>query len=475
MSDVAQGPGWWQASDGKWYPPESHPSAAPLPPPTLPPPQPSAPTVAPERPPSKPWWKKWWVIALGAVVVLGIVGSIVGSNDSESEERVADTSSPSADTTAQSDDSQGTQDTVPQVSDTSPPETVPPVTEETEPPTTEASMGLSPEAPAPVGQPLVVTIDGFGDGDQSRWGLRVDGPGVNLTDAIEAENQFNEPPPAGTIFYGVPITVSLLEANKEPLSTWLNIELEFYGPISRSIIGVDFDNSCGVVPGAFDDFKEVFVGGSVSGIVCFAVGQDDVDAGVLLTSDSFAGERIFISTVGAGPVLDMPAAVGSSGSGSGDPGTRDNPIPVGQPFTFTVEGFGDGDGATWTLVVDGPGADYTPAVLAENQFNDPPSPGSLFYAVPVTITLDAAGKEPLSTFANIEFEFYGPSTLAIIGLDLNASCGVTPGEFDPFKEVFVGGSVAGMICFNVQQADADAGLLLTLDSSDGGRLFFATR
>ena len=26
MSDVAQGPGWWIASDGKWYPPESHPS-----------------------------------------------------------------------------------------------------------------------------------------------------------------------------------------------------------------------------------------------------------------------------------------------------------------------------------------------------------------------------------------------------------------------------------------------------------------
>lgn len=38
MSDVSQGPGWWQAVDGKWYPPELHPSyQAPqvtLPPPT---------------------------------------------------------------------------------------------------------------------------------------------------------------------------------------------------------------------------------------------------------------------------------------------------------------------------------------------------------------------------------------------------------------------------------------------------------
>ena len=27
MSDTSQGPGWWQASDGNWYPPEDHPDA----------------------------------------------------------------------------------------------------------------------------------------------------------------------------------------------------------------------------------------------------------------------------------------------------------------------------------------------------------------------------------------------------------------------------------------------------------------
>ena len=35
-SDAAQGPGWWQASDGNWYEPERHPSYRPPPsPPTL--------------------------------------------------------------------------------------------------------------------------------------------------------------------------------------------------------------------------------------------------------------------------------------------------------------------------------------------------------------------------------------------------------------------------------------------------------
>lgn len=31
MSDMSQGPGWWQASDGKWYPPEQAPGGQPGP------------------------------------------------------------------------------------------------------------------------------------------------------------------------------------------------------------------------------------------------------------------------------------------------------------------------------------------------------------------------------------------------------------------------------------------------------------
>ena len=34
MSDSGQGPGWWQASDGRWYPPESHPNVLAASPPT---------------------------------------------------------------------------------------------------------------------------------------------------------------------------------------------------------------------------------------------------------------------------------------------------------------------------------------------------------------------------------------------------------------------------------------------------------
>ncbi len=35
-ADAAQGPGWWQASDGKWYPPEAQPGTAAMTPPVTP-------------------------------------------------------------------------------------------------------------------------------------------------------------------------------------------------------------------------------------------------------------------------------------------------------------------------------------------------------------------------------------------------------------------------------------------------------
>jgi uncharacterized RDD family membrane protein YckC len=47
MSDMSQGPGWWQASDGKWYSPEQAPATAATPPPTAPPTAPPGPGYGP--------------------------------------------------------------------------------------------------------------------------------------------------------------------------------------------------------------------------------------------------------------------------------------------------------------------------------------------------------------------------------------------------------------------------------------------
>ena len=73
MSDVSQGEGWWQASDGKWYPPDLRPD---LPPP---PKQPKSSLPQPGSPPApstSPSVGKRVGVAVG-VVVLVIVAAIV--------------------------------------------------------------------------------------------------------------------------------------------------------------------------------------------------------------------------------------------------------------------------------------------------------------------------------------------------------------------------------------------------------------
>ena len=73
MSDVAQGAGWWQASDGKWYPPQSAPAYQPPPPPA--------------GKPAKPIYKRvWFWLVMGVVVLFGgcialIAGGTKAVND----------------------------------------------------------------------------------------------------------------------------------------------------------------------------------------------------------------------------------------------------------------------------------------------------------------------------------------------------------------------------------------------------------
>lgn len=96
MSDTSQGPGWWIASDGKWYPPESAQPATP-PPPT--PPAYMAPPVYSQPVYAQPVYSQptmgysvptapeaLWSMILGIAslvccgLVLGIPAIILGSN-----------------------------------------------------------------------------------------------------------------------------------------------------------------------------------------------------------------------------------------------------------------------------------------------------------------------------------------------------------------------------------------------------------
>ena len=72
MSDVSNGPGWWQASDGKWYPPEQQPNyeaAAPPPSPT-PSPSPTRPSSGQFKFEMNRWTQAERITAIASLVLL---------------------------------------------------------------------------------------------------------------------------------------------------------------------------------------------------------------------------------------------------------------------------------------------------------------------------------------------------------------------------------------------------------------------
>jgi Family of unknown function (DUF6131) len=76
MTELSQGPQWWQASDLKWYPPERHPNYEA--PPPAPPPRPAErppPEIGTPPPPSgqRPRRRLTWPLIAGIVlIVLGL-------------------------------------------------------------------------------------------------------------------------------------------------------------------------------------------------------------------------------------------------------------------------------------------------------------------------------------------------------------------------------------------------------------------
>lgn len=147
-------------------------------------------------------------------------------------------------------------------------------------------------------------------------------------------------------------------------------------------------------------------------------------------------------------------------------GTRENPVPLGQAVRLE-----DIDGSTvWEVTVLSAGADITAAVAQENQFNDAPPAGSIFYGLTVRITLIEAAEEPVSPWLEFSWSMFSPSKLQLI----DEGCGVIPGDVDDLAELFVGASIEGAKCWPVTTADASAAPLLALQPLFGEYVYLAT-
>ncbi|MGD9999946.1 MAG: hypothetical protein AB7U39_23760, partial [Ilumatobacteraceae bacterium] len=135
-------------------------------------------------------------------------------------------------------------------------------------------------SPTPVATPA-----DLGEG----WTLSVDGPATDITDAVAAENQFNEPPPDGSRFVGMQVTYAY---NGTEVAQPFSVIVNAVGDSNLQLSG-----NCGVVPGQLDTFSDVLPGGSVSGTLCFVVPEADLGSVVLYASaDVFAENKIMFAT-----------------------------------------------------------------------------------------------------------------------------------------------------------------------------------
>ncbi|MFA5711634.1 hypothetical protein [Mycolicibacterium sp.] len=176
--------------------------------------------------------------------------------------------------------------------------------------------------------------------------------------------------------------------------------------------------------------------GVVVGVVVFAtVVSDAVD-------DAFSSSN-----------LEPPASTADGDPAADQPGTRENPLTIGQPVTSD----------DWSIQL-GPPREAGAEVQAENQFNDPPGAGMQFWVVPVTATY--TGESTGQPAFDISVKFVGADNRTY-----DDSCGVIPSPLADVGELYAGGVAEGNVCVAVP-AGADG--LWTLTAGLLGKPMFFT-
>lgn len=427
-----------------------------LPPPQFPPPEPPTPGSTPISDVvsrtavvegNEPWFKKkflkiptWgWLIAVVALIGIGI-GAANGSND-DPETVDPPSSVGSVEVTDPATEETDPSDTTVAPEETTPPETAPPEPDADE--VDGAPAGERGTVDSPVAPGLLADIGGG-------WRLQVLEVVPDATALVAQENEFNDPPPAGSTFTLVKVSLGYYGLEEPKFGFEPTIQAVGAGK-------VELDENCGVTPDELDRFGDYFAGGVLTGNLCFITTPADIPSLLLYANgDFFGGDDVFLTAASATAPTAMPLLAGPQPRASAFE-ARTAPIALNTP-TDVGEG--------WQLAVTGAARDITDAVLAENQFNSPPPAGFRFVGIDVAYTFTGSGSDVALTATT--------SAVSLTNVSLSKECGVIPGEVDLFSDVFNGGTVAGTICFVVPDGGID-GLVLYTTSFDTDNRFFGTR
>jgi hypothetical protein len=149
-------------------------------------------------------------------------------------------------------------------------------------------------------------------------------------------------------------------------------------------------------------------------------------------------------------------------------GSRSNPLPLGQPLDVL-----EGSGEHWTLRFISTQPDATAAVLAANQFNDPPAPGNQFFlaSVEAHYVSGVAARNP--TIVAWDLMTVGPANVVYSVFGSSSRCGVVPDDLLFKGDLLPGGSMVGNICWQVPSSEA--GSLIAFIQLDQKPFYMALR
>lgn len=121
-------------------------------------------------------------------------------------------------------------------------------------------------------------------------------PIADITEAVLAENEFNEPPADGLVFAGFDLTLTLDAAPEGTGSPGIDYTVKLEGATQiYDAYTLGDGNGCGVIPGEFDQFAELKEGGTVTGTVCIPIPADELGT-VAIVLDPLFGERVIVPT-----------------------------------------------------------------------------------------------------------------------------------------------------------------------------------
>lgn len=300
----------------------------------------------------------------------------------------------------------------------------------------------------------------FSDGrlGGSVWNVTVGAP-FDATETVlgNTTEDWNVPPPDGVVYAGFDASMTLASASEEPLSQDFDFRWRIIGGATGqaySEVTIDtLRSGCGFLPTAFGGV--VYVGGTMSGVVCIPLPREDLDhpdTRIELDQWTDVG-TIFGPTGGAGVVAEIVQS-GAVGTSTGE-GTRAAPYALETAVDVAAR-----SDAEVTLSV-GPARDITDAVLAADPMNHSPADGILYVGYDVELTLAAAPQAyppvALVTWgfaggADHRRYFYDSFTPTVFGgpSDPDApydwGCGVVPDAIDDLTDLGVGETVSGVVC-----------------------------